>query len=1175
MDSKGDPPGGLCAACGQPVPPQARFCGECGAAVARRCPQCQVAIGPTLRFCTSCGHRLEPSGPGSAREFQSASPSRPPTTVGRDRVAREGERRTVTVLFADAVGSTPIAERIGEEEMYGLIQGCVKRMVEAVHHYEGHIAHFTGDGVMAVFGAPVAHEEAERRAAAAALRMQRALEEYASEVHQRHAVECHFRVGLNTGPVVIGSVGDDLVDFTAIGDTVNLAARMQEMAEPGSAYLTESTYRAIADHIECEQLGELAVKGKSNPVRAWRALRERAQRSRFEVAAERGLAPFVGRDEELAALERHLRRVRQGRGQVVLLSGDPGIGKSRLLLEFRRSLSVTETRWVQGHCTAYGRSVPYLPVIDLLKRGFGVEDGDDEGRIIGRVEEHTSKWSRPARDTVPYLRYLLSVDPGDIGVERMDPRERRAGILDGLRAVVQEESVRVPLVVVVEDLHWVDQSSEAALGALVDAVPSMPVLVLITHRPGATHSLERSYTARLQLEHLAERDSAALVRGVLGTASMPDDVSSLVTSKAEGNPFYTEEVLRSLVESGVLVRQNGSYALTRSLDELRIPDTVQEVILSRIDRLDRAPRAALQLASVIGREFTVRLLGRITDLGGRLEGTLADLKGLELIYERSYFPELAYMFKHALTHDVAYSTLLSERRKALHRVVGAAVEELYADRLPEHYETLAYHYYAGDAWEKALHYLGKAGEKAAAAYANQAALGFYGRALEVCERLGDPTLATSAELAHQRARVSFGIGDFRAAIADFDRELAAAHQLGDRCLEGMTLAHRGAAELWSHEFETAEATLRAALAVADEGFEGVRALASLVLSVVCLALNRDAEASALFPVVQEREAQLDPFGRGIWGWLGGHVAIWDGRFDDALRMLERGRDAAGPVMANRLFHWWDEARALGGRGDYEAALARLDGVLATCERVGDVVVRVRALNTVGWIYGELQDLRRAMEWNERGLREARAVRTPGPEVEMNALLNLGENLLALGRLDRADEHFREAEGVVRHPEPMQRWVHWRYSQRFFHSYGELWLTQGEPAKALACAEECLRLAEQSGSRKYLANGRRLRGQALLAQGRPDLAEEELGAALEMAKRLGSPPPLWKSHVALGDVRKVQGRTDEARRAYADALAVIDAVASGLTDEGLRGTFLASAHVHVIRVAAGGPDPHAR
>jgi tetratricopeptide (TPR) repeat protein len=280
-------------------------------------------------------------------------------------------------------------------------------------------------------------------------------------------------------------------------------------------------------------------------------------------------------------------------------------------------------------------------------------------------------------------------------------------------------------------------------------------------------------------------------------------------------------------------------------------------------------------------------------------------------------------------------------------------------------------------------------------------------------------------------------------------------------------------------------------------------------------------------------------------------------------------------MATRLIHWWDEARALGGRGDYEAALTQLDGLLAMCERVGDVVVKVRALNTVGWIYGELQDLRRAMEWNERGLREAREVNAPNPEVEMNALLNLGENLLALGRLDSAGEHFREAEGVVRHPEPMQRWVHWRYSQRFFHSSGEMWLTRGEPAKALACAEECLRLAEKSGSRKYIANGRRLRGQALLAQGRPDLAEEELGAALEMARRVGSPPPFWKSYVALGDVRKAQGRTDEARRAYADAVAVIDAVTSGLTDESLRGTFLASDHVQLIRGAAGGPDPHAR
>ena len=1151
-----------CPGCGHPVRDGARFCEECGAALARRCPNCRSEVGDSARFCADCGHRLDAS--------PVAPTSRPADEASRHRAALEGERRTVTVLFVDAVGSTGLAERLGEEEMYGLMQRCLAIMTETVHRYDGHVAHFAGDGGMAIFGAPIAHEHSARQAVAAALDIQRALRLCSDEFQSRHGIGCPFRIGLNTGPVVVGTISDDLtMDFTAVGDTVNLAARMQQLAGPGTVLVSVHTHRAVADFFDCDAQGAMVAKGKSKAVDAYLVLREKPSRTRLEAATEHGLAAFVGRSGELGALETYLNRARQGSGQVVLLSGDAGMGKSRLLLEFRRGLAGQGVTWLEGHCISYGRDIAYLPMIDLVKRAFGVEEGDAEPRIIERTDEATVGWDGPARATVPYLRYLLAVDPGDSAVVTMDPRERRAGVLDALRNLIVHHATRQPLVVVVEDLHWVDEMTRGALAALVDVVPLAPVVLILTYRPGYEHGLgERSYITRLAVGHLTDEESAALAADVLHAAALPRQLEQLIASKAEGNPFYVEEETKSLVEMGILVKTNGSYTMARPVDEIRIPDTIQEVILSRIDRLEGQARQAIQLASVIGREFTVRLLDRISDLEARLDDALGQLKALELIYEKLFSPELAYMFKHALTHDVAYSTLLHERRRALHRIVGTAIEELYADRLPEHYEALAHHYYEAQDWKKALDYLVKAGDKAAAAYANQDAVAFYGRGIEACEQLGDDRLATATELAHRRALVKFGIGDFAGAVVDFECERTAAVALGDRSLEGIALAYRGMAEFFNHEFATAEATLRASLGMADEGPDDCRPFASLVLGLEYIALGRWAESRPLFGVVERDTARLDAVGMGLWSWFGGRVESWAGRFEEALQKFEQGRPAAEASMANLLWHHWNEAIALTGRGDYDAALALLDETRAMCERVGDVIVRVRILNTLGWVHSELEDHHRALEWNRRALDTVRATGTPMAEVEMHTLLNLAENLFVLGDLEEAEQYFRQVEEVVRHPLPTQLWVHWRYSERFFHSSGELALARGDAAKALALGDECLALATENGSTKVIVKAHRLRGQALLAEGRLDSAEHELNTALEMARQVANPPQLWRTFASLGELRQAQGRAADARRAYGEALAIIDRVANSLTDESLRATFLTSDHVGKVRHAAG-------
>jgi len=642
---------------------------------------------------------------------------------------------------------------------------------------------------------------------------------------------------------------------------------------------------------------------------------------------------------------------------------------------------------------------------------------------------------------------------------------------------------------------------------------------------------------------------------MLQVAALPEQVRTLITSKSEGNPFYVEEVTKSLVESGVLRTSDGVCTLERPAQQVRVPDTIQEVILSRIDRLEQEAKEAIQLASVIGREFTVRLLDRISDVDAQLDDLLIDLKKLELIYEKDYFPELSYMFKHALTHDVAYSTLLLERRKNLHRMVGAAIEELYADRLSEQAEALAHHYFEGQDWEKALQYLVKSGDKAVASYANQEALDHYARALEVCGRVGESALSTVAEVTQSRALVSVNLGNLDEAIADLQTMADAARRLGDSRLEGIALAFCGMGALFAHEFEKAEDYLLPAITIGEEGFADVGLLANVWLAELLLVTNRHEEAAEPLRRMQELAAQVeDPFTLAWAGVIGGMRPHWTGHFDEALTYAGgRSWEAARQMAMTTLWNRWFESLMRGGKGEYDKALGILNEVIALAQRVGEVLSSSRALNTIGWIYVELQAHDAAITWNTRGLEAALSINAPDPEVEFNARLNLADSLLALGRLDEAEEQLRPVEAVYRKPKPQERFMLWRYAQHLFHTYGELWLVRGDTERALEYAGECLMLAEQSDSRKNIVKGRRLRGQVLTVQVKLAEAEPEIEMALRIAKEVGNPPQLWKTLVALGDLRNAQGQEKEATVAYGEAVAVIERVAAALEDEALRET----------------------
>jgi len=668
----------LCPRCQTQNRSGAQFCRQCGTRLESVCPTCNAPVEPGSRFCDACGADLTA---GAAAAPAPATPAPPPPAqfgppgvytpkhlaekILTSRSALEGERKQVTVLFVDVSGFTSLSERLDPEDVHRLMTRAFELMLEAVHRYEGTVNQFLGDGIMALFGAPIAHEDHGQRAVHAALGIRKALETYQEELQRKRGITFMVRQGLNTGLVVVGSIGSDLrMDYTAVGDTTNIAARLQQTADRGRVLVSEATHRLVEGYFHTRALGELVLKGKAEPARAWEVIAARQARTRLDIEAERGLTPYVGRERELRLLFECFEKAKAGHGQVVFIVGEPGIGKSRLLYEFRRRLG-DEATWVEGRCMSFGRSIALHPVVDMVKRNFRIEESDTEGTIAKKIERSVVLLGEDLRPITPYLRYLLSVDPGDPAVLTMDPQQRRGEIFDALRRLLLRASEVRTQVFVHEDVHWIDKVTEESLLFTADSIPTNRLLLIFTYRPGYLHPFgERTYHTRIALDTLSSEDSAQMAQALLSAESLPDELKGLIVRRAEGNPFFVEEVVKSLQEIGAIRREGNRYVLTKQLDEIVIPDSIQDMIMARIDRLADAPKKTLQLASVIGREFTRRLLDRIADLRGRTEDFLREMKAIELLYEKIFFPELAYMFKHALTHDVA---------GALHRHVGDAI----------------------------------------------------------------------------------------------------------------------------------------------------------------------------------------------------------------------------------------------------------------------------------------------------------------------------------------------------------------------------------------------------------------------------------------------------------------------------------------------------------------------
>ena len=732
----------------------AKFCKDCGFNLEVACSECGTVYEFGSKFCDECGFDLRKSSEPPTLEY-----SRPDSYIPKfladkiltTRSSIEGERKLVTVLFADVANYTAMAENLDPEIVHQIMDGCFNILMGEIHKYEGTINQFTGDGVMALFGAPVAHEDHAQRACYAALAIQKAIKKYNEKVKKNHGVEFKMRIGLNSGLVIVGAIGDDLrMDYTAVGDTTNLASRMESIAMPGDILVARETFKLAKDFFELKPLGKVELKGKENPIDAYKLFRAGEVDTRIEASIAKGLTRFVGRKNSMAALTEALEEVKAGSDQVVGIVGEAGVGKSRLLFEFKNRLSHNNFNYLEGRCLQYGVSMSYLPFLDILRSYFNIKEGDQPFVIKKKMANKIAELDKKLELVLPPLIELLSLNAKDNEFSKLEPHQKKVRTFEAFRNLLIRVSQEMHLVVAVEDLHWIDKTSEELLDYLLGSLVGTHILLVLLYRPEYTHQWgSKTYYRKIGMNQLTTQSSAELVQAILEGGEVSPEIRELILNRTSGNPLYMEEFTYSLLENGSILKKNHQFVLSEKASSLHIPDTVQGIIAARMDRLEDNLKRTMQVASVIGRDFAFRILQTITGFREELKGYLLNLQGLEFIYEKSLFPELEYIFKHALTQEVAYNSLLLKRRKEIHRQIGEAIEQIYSERLEEFYEMLAYHFVQGDIWDKAVTYLHRAGERAMKRSAYVEAMAHLRKGLELLQTQPETTERANLELALQ------------------------------------------------------------------------------------------------------------------------------------------------------------------------------------------------------------------------------------------------------------------------------------------------------------------------------------------------------------------------------------------------------------------------------------------
>ena len=1093
-----------CPACSEDNPAHARFCLGCGARLAVACSACGIELPSSARFCLACG---QPVGAKDAKAPatpapESYTPKHLAEQILTSRGALEGERKQVTILFADLKGSMELLAERDPEEARKLLDPVLERMMEAVHRYEGTVNQVMGDGIMALFGAPLAHEDHAVRGCYAALSMQEAVSRYGDDLQRLRGVPVQIRVGLNSGEVVVRSIGSDLrMDYSAIGQTTHLAARMEHMARPGTTLLTADTLRLAEGYIQVKPLGPARVKGLDAPVEVYELQGVGRARSRLQAAAVRGLTRFVGRSAEVEQLQRALEQARAGHGQVVAVVGEPGVGKSRLFWEFTRSHRTAGCMVLESASVSYGKATAYLPVLELLKRYVKIEDRDDTRAIREKVTGKVLALDSALEDTISPLLGLLEALPAEHPFLSLDPTRRRQLTLDAVKRLFLRESHVEPLVLIFEDLHWIDAETQALLDGLVDSLPTTRVLLLVNYRPEYRHAWgSKTYYGQLRIDPLPVESADELLQSLLGPDPALGPLRRVLIERTEGNPFFLEESVRSLVETETLAGDRGAYRLTQAPTAIHVPATVQSVLAARIDRLPVEEKRLLQSASVVGKDVPLALLGAIAGMPeDALRRALTHLQAAEFVYEAHLFPDPEYTFKHALTHEVAYGSLLQERRRTLHGLIADHIERLYHGRLAEQVERLAYHAQRGEQWDRAHGYWRQAGAKAQARSAYREAADCFEQALQTLGHLPEShdTIERAIDTRFDIRNPLHVLGELGKLLGHLHEAETLARGLGDQRRLGRALSYLSQYSWLTGDnakaIEAGRQALDLAGAVTDPMLE---ATTNLYLGLAYDALGEFRQATEVL------QRTVDSLGEGRAGEPPGHA----------------------PLVIHST-SWL--ALGLAELGEFTLAYGhaeRAARIAETTDRSFDIVTAYFGIGYPALLQG---DFPRAIRMFERGLAlvEAGGFRT----WEGTFTASLGHAYSLSGRLGEALPPLERAASL--------KAGHYRFRWGYLaEAYSKL----GRADEARALAERFLTRAHESKSRSQEAWALRLLGElaAIAPTPDPDRAEEHYRRALALAEELGMRPLTARIHLGVGRLWRESAKRPEATQALTQAAALL-------------------------------------
>ncbi len=1084
-----------CPRCRHENPPQSKFCFDCGTRLTLTCESCGAELPGGVKFCNQCG---KPVGqPATEWRFgapESYTPKHLAEKILTSKAALEGERKQVTILFADMKGSMELLADRDPEEARRILDPVLELMMDAVHRYEGTVNQVMGDGIMALFGAPLAHEDHAVRSCYAALRMQEAVNRHADELLRSQGIRVQLRVGLDSGEVVVRAIGSDLrMDYSAVGQTAHLAARMEQIAGPGSILLTAETLRLAEGFVEVRLRGRVLVKGLVEPVEIYDLVGAGPARRRFEATAMRGLTRFVGRDAELDQLGTALDLAANGYGQVVAVVGDPGVGKSRLFHEFSHSHRTQGWLILESGSVSYWKATPYLPVIDLLKGYFEIETGDDGRAILEKVTCKILALDQALEPTLPAILALLDVPVEDPHWQALDPSQRRQHTLDALRRLLLRESQIQPLLLVLEDLHWMDSETQAMLGSLVESLPAARVLLLVNYRPEYQHAWSsKSHYRQLRLAPLPPESAQVALEALLGSDPGLADLKRLLIERTEGNPFFLEESVRTLRETKVLAGDRGAYRSTRLVEGVQVPATVQAVLAARIDRLAPEEKRLLQAAAVIGEEVPFALLQAIVDESEEtLRQGLTHLQAAEFLFEISLFPELQYRFKHALTHDVAYGGMLAAHRRALHRRIVAAIEQRYGTGAVEHVERLGDHAFRGEDWERAVTYLRKAARKAISRPAYGEAASYFTRALAALAHLPveQSTLENSVDLRFELRHALTVLGDYRHVAEHLNEAEAAAERLGDRHRLGRVCAYIAQCSFSMGAPQRAVQYGQRARALAREiGDIALEAASAAVLGQAHHLIGKYRTAAEL---------------------------LWEAR--GLLRADVRRGDF--PVFHTVFCLSWS-AWALAEIGEFERALAHAGEAKEIAQLADRPYYLATACLGTGVTHMLRGDFRLAIDALERGLQLCHRLDFLVHEDAFKSVL--GRALALDGRPGDAvpllldSMHRAAAMGVMGQLALRAVWL------------SEAHLLAGRGADAESMARRALELARQHGERGQEAWALRVLAVVLSGKDPPAtrLAEEHYLQAISLAGALEMCPLIAHCHLGLGTLYRRTGKEQE-------------------------------------------------